>query len=256
LVQTMEQTFHVRPTNVVFATLVKCCVAGGRSQAAGTLLLGLPLATKLQPDQGMYASVLPVLVGAAGATVRDLELAGELLRACAHAPPAKDQKPPCLLSLATQLAHKVAQVPRYTPRASELKEATQRVIRTLAMEQVLPMAAAEALAWSETQEGEVREFVPGQTWAQEQQWEWPVFQDQWGQYSPEEWAAWHAEQGPLVKDDMRLHAKVLMSPEPRKGARDENASPNVMQMLLAKSPAKSVGDMDAAPKLPLSSLNE
>merc|ERR1719287_173184 len=72
LVQTMEQTFRVKPTNVVFSTLVKCCVAGGRAQAAGTLLLGLPLA-------------------------------------------AKDQKLPCLLSLATQLAHKVAQVPRYTP---------------------------------------------------------------------------------------------------------------------------------------------
>lgn len=69
-------------------------VAGGRAQAAGTLLLGLPLATKLQPDQGMYASVLPVLVGSAAASVRDLELAGELLRALAHAPPGKDAKSP------------------------------------------------------------------------------------------------------------------------------------------------------------------
>lgn len=47
-----------------------------------------------------------------------------------------------------------------------------------------------------------------------------------------------------------------MSPEPKRGERDENASPNVMQMLLAKSPAKSVSDMESAPKLPLSSLVE
>jgi len=238
LVQTMEQTFHVKPTNVVFATLVKCCVLGGRAHAAGTLLLGLPLATKLQPDQSMYASVLPVLLNSD--QCRDLELAAELLLAAAKAP-CKDASPICTRTLAEQLVHK-ASMTTYEPGFAPLRAALERCAVALGVE--LP-----PVQWEQVEAGP-KEFVPGQQWA-EDQWfqQWPQY-DEWGVWTDgqEQWA-WQGEEAAEEAAE-EADADAPKSPEPTK-PRDENASPNVLQMLLAKSPAKNI---EPAPKLPLASL--
>jgi len=105
------------------------------------------------------------------------------------------------------------------------------------VEQIIAPQAAEALLWAEPQmpTSQVREFVPGQQWAQD----FEPYQDYWGQ--DQEWPEqWEACDTPAE-------------------AEDENAPPNVMQILLKdgpKSPKSPKSPVKPAeePRLPLATV--
>merc|ERR1719387_3382167 len=170
LVQRMEPEFHVKPTNVVFACLVKCCVQSHRVGQAAQLLLGLPKATKVQPDQQMYASVVPGLVSQG-----QIDMALDIFLNLCNAPAGAD-----------------------TRTFNLVKEKGRSVLKALRPLRVIPMDAeralhsmlGEATAWGgeefvpgqsfhKVAAKDVKEFTPGQFWQQQsaQSEGWEAYQD-------------------------------------------------------------------------------
>jgi len=244
LVQRMEPEFHVKPTNVVFACIVKCCVQSHRVGQAAHLLLGLPKATKVQPDQQMYASVVPGLVSQG-----QIDLALDIFLNLCNAPAGADTRTFNLVTLAQSLFEAVA-------KSSHLvKEKGRSVLKALRPLRVIPMDAeralhamlGEATAWGgeEFVPGQsfhkvnVQEFTPGQFWQPQpsvQAEGWEAYQD------PVEGNYW-GQIGQWGQNGEWTGAQEITPPrfaKPR--AQDENASPNVMQILLQENMDKSSGE--------------
>jgi len=242
LVQRMEPEFHVKPTNVVFACLVKCCVQSHRVGQAAQLLLGLPKATKVQPDQQMYASVVPGLVSQG-----QIDMALDIFLNLCNAPAGADTRTFNLVTLAQSLFEAVG-------KSSHLiKEKARTVLKALRPLRVIPMDAeralhallGEATAWGgeEFVPGQsfhkvaVKEFTPGQFWNQPsvQSEGWEAYQD------PVEGNYWMGQWGPAAE---WASANDITPPRFGKAqkAQDENASPNVMQILLQENMEKSSGE--------------
>jgi len=240
LVQRMEPEFHVKPTNVVFACLVKCCVQSHRVGQAAQLLLGLPKATKVQPDQQMYASVVPGLVSQG-----QIDMALDIFLNLCNAPAGADTRTFNLVTLAQSLFEAVG-------KSSHLiKEKARTVLKALRPLRVIPMDVerslhamlGEATAWGgeEFVPGQsfhkvaVKEFTPGHFWQPQsvQAAEgWEAYQDPVeGNYWMGQWGA-NAEWTGTNETPPRFAKK----------SQDENASPNVMQILLQENMEKSSGE--------------
>jgi pentatricopeptide repeat protein len=244
LVQRMEPEFNVKPTNVVFACLVKCCIAAQRVGQAAHLLLGLPKATKVQPDQQMFASVLPGLVAQ-----NQLDLALDIFENLCKAPAAWDNRSFNIFQLAQRLFEAVGHTPLLQEKARKVLAAV-RPTRSLVGDQERTLSTMLGSAeWTVPefvpghaflpQVTPVKEFTPGMMW---QSAEWEAYQDrtgadrynwmQWSQQA-EEWGTAHQITPP------RSNVRML--------EKDENASPNVMQILL-QSDAASGEKMPARQK--------
>jgi len=242
LVQRMEPEFHVKPTNVVFACLVKCCVQSHRVGQAAQLLLGLPKATKVQPDQQMYASVVPGLVSQG-----QIDTALDIFLNLCNAPAGADTRTFNLVTLAQSLFEAVAKSNHL------MKEKGRAVLKALRPLRVIPMDVeralyallGEATAWGgeEFVPGQsfhkvnVQEFKPGQFWqphgASQAAEGWETYQD------PAEGNYWMGQWGAANE----WQAANAITPERfGKKSQDENASPNVMQILLQENMEKSSGE--------------
>jgi len=238
----MEPEFHVKPTNVVFACLVKCCVQSHRVAQAAHLLLGLPKATKVQPDQQMYASVVPGLVSQG-----QIDMALDIFLNLCNAPAGADTRTFNLVTLAQSLFEAVGKSNHL------LREKGRCVLKALRPLRVIPMDAeralhavlGEATAWGgeEFVPGQsfhkvgkdVKEFTPGQFWQQQgaQAEGWEAYQD------PVEGNYWMGQWGATTEWS---GANEITPPRFAKKSQDENASPNVMQILLQENMEKSSGE--------------
>lgn len=243
LVQRMEMEFNVKPTNVVFACLVKCCIAAQRVGQAAQLLLGLPKATKVQPDQQMYASVLPGLV-----SQHQLDLALDIFENMCKAPATTDNRSFNTFTLAQRLFEAVGHASPLLQGKARQVLVSVRPTRALIGDQERTLSAmlggkewsvpefVPGHAFHLPQVTPVKEFMPGMMWQSGETWE--AYQDNWMQWSQhsEKWGAAHQITPPR---NVRMLEKAL--------EKDENASPNVMQILL-KSDAGSGEKMPARQK--------
>lgn len=211
LVQRMEPEFGVRPTIAVFSCIVKCCIAAQRNVQAAKLLLGLPQATKVQPDQQLYASVLPGLI-----SQKQLDVALDVFESLCHVPAADRNFDAS--QLAQQLYHMIGQ------GSSALKEKARKVL-----ESVRPTLAANQdqilsgeLGWGKWGG---QEFVPGK----------PYYLQAAVAYASGWKADWEAYQDPAENQAWQGygwgHGSKATPPRLRKEG-DENSSPNVMEILL------------------------
>jgi len=211
--------------------LIKCCVAQNRVQQAAQLLLGLPRAARVHPDQLMYASVLPGLVSQ-GCLDMALDVFENLCGATMG--DVGNARAPCIVTLGKTLFGQVARTGSAVQkdRAQNMLTAI-RPTRALAPDQ--EMALSQVIRSSGWTGGEFvpgadfQEFVPGaHAWGNEfvpgNQWD--MYQQfGYGEAAAEEafWQATWAEgwQAPAITP---LKAKTLQE--------GEQTSPNVMQILL------------------------
>jgi pentatricopeptide repeat protein len=234
LVQRMDPEFKVKPTNVVFACLVKCCIGSHRVQQAAQLLLGLPRAVKVQPDQQMYAAVLPGLVQQGA-----LDMALDILEALCAAPYAAEgavTRQLNLFPLAQSLFDAVGNSVLLKEKARNLMDSVSAT-QLLSQEQERQLSA---MLGPKTQWGG-EEFVPGQafnadsaSWAPKEftpgmLWDEQAYADM---ASMEGWTA-YADPSYYAGWEENWAADQITPPRFQKGkGSDENASPNVMQILL------------------------
>jgi pentatricopeptide repeat protein len=242
LVQRMAPEFKVPPSNVVFACLVKCCIGANRVQQAGQLLLGLPKAAKVQPDQQMYAAVLPGLVsegaldmalgvleqlctapyateGAASRQVNLFPVAQTLFDAVGQTNVLLKEKARSLLGAvhATRLV---------TPEQEKQLGALLGPVSTWSGEEFVPGKAFNATDpnWAPA------EFTPGAVWDEA-----AAFEEGWQAYTDPYFGAWQGGwAAPDAGRGIPLQPLSVTPPRFNRKARgnDENASPNVMQILL------------------------
>jgi pentatricopeptide repeat protein len=237
LVKRMEPEFKIKPSNIVFSCLVKCCVTANRIPQAAALLLGLPIAAKIHPDQHMYALVLPGLIAQ-----KHLDLAIDVFEALCMAPvstePGTTGRPPAVQALGVQLCEAVSGASTLQKEKARKALMNLRAARALGPEQehVLASLLGPAQGWIG------QEFVPSHGWdAANPYAQWGghhaavahahahaahVAQQYWGQ-----WPEW---------SEVPQNAMTPM----RKNRADENASPNVMEILLHSE----VGSGEKAPR--------
>jgi pentatricopeptide repeat protein len=248
LVQRMDPEFKVKPTNVVFACLVKCCIGSNRVQQAAQLLLGLPKAIKVQPDQQMYATVLPGLVQCGA-----LDMALDILEQLCAAPYAVEGAVGRTLNLypiAQSLFEAVAQSNvLHKEKARNLLNGPVRATKLLTPEQERQISALlpATTSWG----GE--EFVPGKAWttgSQPMDWAPKEFTPgtMWDENAVAYDGNWQAYADPYfgayMEDWAANQTQEITPPRFQKArgatlASDENASPNVMQILLNQGEAGS-----------------
>lgn len=228
----------MKPSNVVFACLVKCCIGSNRVQQAAQLLLGLPKAVKVQPDQQMYAAVLPGLVST-GSLDMALDILEQLCTAPYTAEGAAVARQLNLFPLAQTLFEAVGQsnVLQKEKARSLMNAVHATKLLTPDQERQLSAMLGPVAQWSgeEFVPGKAfnasnpdwapKEFTPGVVWDEAAAFDamavegWQAYADPYFGWQ-EEWA-----ENPLQQS--------ITPPRFSKGrAGDENASPNVMQILL------------------------
>jgi pentatricopeptide repeat protein len=240
LVQRMDPDFKVKPSNVVFACLVKCCIGSNRIQQAGQLLLGLPGAVKVQPDQQMYASVLPGLVQAGA-----LDMALDILEQLCIAPYTADgaaARQLNLFPLTQSLFEAVGQsnVLQKEKARSLLNAVHATKLLTPDQERQLSALLGPVAQWNgeEFVPGKAfnasnpdwapKEFTPGVVWDESAAFD-AMSVEGWQAYTDPYYGGWQEEWA----IDGSHSLQQITPPRFSKGrAGDENASPNVMQILL------------------------
>merc|ERR1719159_2059384 len=212
--------------------LVQCCIGSNRVQQAGQLLLGLPRAVKVQPDQQMYAAVLPGLVQCGA-----LDMALDILEQLCNAPYAVEGAVGRTLNLypiAQSLFEAVSQSNvLQKEKARNLLTGPVRATKLLTAEQERQISALlpATTSWG----GE--EFVPGKAWTPGAEFAPSTMWDE----SAAAYEGWQAYADPYygayMEDWAANQAQEITPPRFAKGrgatlaGADENASPNVMQIL-------------------------
>jgi pentatricopeptide repeat protein len=238
IVKRMEPEFKVKPSNIVFTCLVKCYVAAQRLPQAANLLLGLPKAAKIQPEQPMYVLVLPALIAQ-----KHLDLACDVFEALCKAPlgNADSRSAPSLSALAHQLFDAVS-------RSSLMQKEKARRLLTGVIRQTPGLAeheaALEAHLGPKTAGWGGQEFVPGAT----------EFAMPWDPLAADALAMQHLNQAAYYQawwqqqwgmgGDYGATFEHPATPQRVVGSADENASPNVMDILMTQD----MGSSEKAPR--------
>jgi len=238
IVKRMEPEFKVKPSNIVFTCLVKCYVAAQRLPQAANLLLGLPKAAKIQPEQPMYVIVLPALIAQ-----KHLDLACDVFEALCKAPLGNTdaRSAPSLTALAHQLFDAVS-------RSSLMQKEKARRLLTGVIRQTPGLAehekALEAHLGPKAAGWGGQEFVPGATEFSPAAWDPAAAADyatQLHQAAYYQQLMWQQQWGMEAAYDF-AHPATPQRLLP--GAVDENASPNVMDILMTQD----VGSSEKAPR--------
>merc|ERR550537_254732 len=105
LVKRMEPDYKVKPSNIVFSCVTKCLAAAHQYHRAAKMLLGLP-SVGFQPDQQMYALILPGLI-----EQKQFDYALDVFEALCKAPCGSENgstRPPAVQPMGVQLFEAVS----------------------------------------------------------------------------------------------------------------------------------------------------
>jgi pentatricopeptide repeat protein len=241
LVKRMEPDYKVKPSNIVFSCVTKCLAAAHQFHRAAKMLLGLP-SVGFQPDQQMYALILPGLI-----EQKQFDYALDVFEALCKAPSVSDNgssRPPAVQALSVQLFEGVGSASMLVKEKARTVLQNLRAVRAITMEQdqVLErMLGPPDKSWGG------QEFVPSalgpaamnpalnpamaNPYAAYAQWEAAMAQHAAVQQF------WAAQWGGVAADWGASEPSMLMTPMRNKRA-DENASPNVVDLLLQNSAEK------------------
>merc|ERR1719409_2438583 len=204
LVKRMEPDYKVKPSNIVLSCVTKCLAAAHQYHRAAKMLLGLP-SVGFQPDQQMYALILPGLI-----EQKQFDYALEVFEALCKAPCVSEHgssRPPAVQALGVQLYEAVGSASMLIKEKARTVLQNLRAVRAITTEQdqVLErMLGPPAKGWVG------QEFVPSAMGAP------------WG--AAAEWS----------------EPSMLLTPArgTNRARADENASPNVVDLLLQNSAEK------------------
>jgi pentatricopeptide repeat protein len=230
LVKRMEPDYKVKPSNIVFSCVTKCLAAAQQYHRAAKMLLGLPN-VGFQPDQQMYALILPGLI-----EQKQFDYALEVFEALCKAPVVSESgssRPPAVQALGVQLFEAVGNASMLVKEKARTVLQNLRAVRAISTEQdqVLErMLGPPSKGWMG------QEFVPGVPAASIGHWGNP-YAAQWEAAVAQHAAVqqfWAAQWGAAAEWS---EPSMLLTPMRNKRA-DENASPNVVDLLLQNSAEK------------------
>jgi hypothetical protein len=188
----------------------------------------------------MYASVVPGLVSQG-----QIDLALDIFLNLCNAPSGADTRTFNLLTLAQSLFEAVGKSNHLFKEKGRTVLKAVRPLRVIPMdmERTLYALLGEQTAWGGEEfvpgqsfhKVDVKEFTPGQFWQPQQAEGWEAYQD------PLEGNYWVGQWG-TTSEWKGKGANEITPPRYAKKSQDENASPNVMQILLQENMEKSSGE--------------